>query len=265
MDRLADEFLAGFEKSSTRDMRRDAHGNSYLPVRVGLTGPDEIPPQAQWAVLEHHIFGEGLPLTSQLLRGTFAMLEASEAEGLPVGIGWMQNGIWAGYGGLYGMIPLLRGQHEKAADILYAVANHASPLGGWVEEQSLTSAPAKLAGDQPHCWAATMFVRMAIAMLACERRDTVNLLLAVPPEWLQPGMENRLTGVHFSAGALDLSLKVSADGRSATLEAAPPAGGHFLVHTRSLAAAGFHAENAPANAAPVEIAGGTKTTLRFTR
>lgn len=66
---LAAEFLEALQRSSQRDMRSDAHGNRYLPVRVGLTGRDEVPQVAQWGEFEHHLFGEGLPLESELLRG----------------------------------------------------------------------------------------------------------------------------------------------------------------------------------------------------
>ena len=98
IDGLATEFSAAFQKYSTRDLRPDAHGNRYLPVRVGLTGPDPLPQVAQWGVLEHHLFGEGLPLDSELLRGSLAMLEATEVEGLVPGTGWMRDGIWVGFG-----------------------------------------------------------------------------------------------------------------------------------------------------------------------
>jgi hypothetical protein len=224
-----------------------------------------VPPVAQWAVIEHHVFGEGLPLDSELLRGTLGMLASFESEGLPRSIGWLPDGIWAGYGALYAHAPLLLGQHEKTADLLYAVANHASPLGGWVEEQSQVSAPAKLAGDQPHCWAATMFVRLALSMLAIERTDTLNLLMAAPPEWLQPGMTNRLDAVRTTHGPLSLSLMVSADGKRATLDVTPPASGKIVLHMHSLQAAGFHREGAAAGETTVDVTPGQKLTLSFVR
>jgi hypothetical protein len=193
--RLAGEMTAAFQRAMTRDLRTDRHGNRYLPVRVGQTAPDEAPQLAQWAVVEHLLFGEGLTLEDPLARGTIAMLEAAEKQGLTHSTGWMRDGIWAGFGALYGHLPLLQGRHDKAADVLYAVANHASPAGTWVEEQSLLGAPPKLAGDQPHCWASALFVRLAASMLACERAGTVHLLSAVPAEWLQPGTGSTRTGL----------------------------------------------------------------------
>jgi hypothetical protein len=177
----------------------------------------------------------------------------------------MRDGLWVGFGSLYAHLPLLLGRHEKAVDLLYAVANHASPLGSWVEEQSLKNAPPKTAGDQPHGWAATVFVRLAISMLACERAGTVHLLLATPPEWLRPGASNRLARLQTSTGPLSLALTVAADGRRATLDLSPPPRGKILLHTRSLAAAGFHPEGQAAAPDTMTVPPGQATTLHFAR
>jgi hypothetical protein len=265
MDRLAAEFTTAFQRASQRDLRTDAHGHRYLPVRVGLQGKDEIPQLAQWGVLEHHLFGEGLPLDGPLARGTLAMLEAAETEGLPHSIGWMRDGLWVGFGSLYAHLPLLLGRHEKAADLLYAIANHASPLGGWVEEQALQSAPPKTAGDQPHVWAATLFVRLCISLLACERAGTTHLLLATPPEWLRPGAVSRLDALRTTTGPLSLVLTVAADGRRATLEVTPPPAGNLRLHTQSLAAAGFQLAPPGPASGEVPVPAGAKQVFSFLR
>ncbi len=265
IDRLADEFLAAFEKASARDLRKDAHGNSYLPVRVGAIGPDDLPQLAQWGVIEHHIFGEGLPLDGPLGRGSLAMLAATEVEGLVPSSGWMRDGIWVGFNSLYAHWPLLLGDHAKAADLLYAVANHASPAGGWVEEQSLKNLPPKTAGDQPHCWAATLFVRLAISMLACERAGTLHLCLSTPPEWLRAGMVNQLDTLRTTTGPLSLKLAVSADGHAATLAVTPPPTGVILLHTQSLQAAGFRLVGTAPTPDTLPVKAGDAASWRFVR
>jgi hypothetical protein len=265
IERLTVEFYEAFDPAAERDIRTDSKGNHYLPVRVGLKAPDEVPQLAQWAVVEHLLFGEGLKLESPLGVGSIGMLENAEAQGLPHSTGWMRHGIWAGFGSLYAHLPLLQGRHEKAADLLYAVANHASPLGTWVEEQSLADSPSKLAGDQPHCWASALFVRLAASMLACDRAGTTHLLLGPPAEWLRPGAVNRLDGYRTPGGPLTLVLRVAANGRHATLEITPPPEGTFLLHTRSLAAAGFLREGAADSPAPIPVPPGAPLTVRFAR
>jgi hypothetical protein len=102
-------------------------------------------------------------------------------------------------------------------------------------------------------------------MLATEHNDTVHLLLATPPEWLRPGMVNRLDRLHTPGGPLSLTLTVSPDGRSAQLQLSPPAAGEVLLHTASLAAAGFHLPGRPATAAPLPVRPGEPLTLTFSR
>lgn len=261
---LAREFLAAFDRHRQRDQRRDARGHLYLPVRVGFKGEDRIPQLTQWAFMDAHLNGEGwLPSEHELVRGSLALLESVERQGIPVSMGWMPGGNWAGMGLFYAFQPLILNRPEKVADTLYAAANHASRVGTWVEEQSLVGAPLKLAGDQPHGFAAAMMVHLPAAMLAYERLGTIHLLGAVPREWLKAGAVNRLENYRLGAD-LTLSLTVSADGRTATLalepftRPGPPP--KILLHTASLAAAGF-AVDAPGT--PLELAPGQRFTRTF--
>lgn len=242
--RLADDFLASFEKNRRRDQRRDRHGNLYLPVRVGYVGEDPIPQLTQWAVMDSHLNGEGwLTYDHELVKGTLALLESVEKQGIPVSMGWMPGGNWAGMGMFYAFQQLILNRPEKVADILYASANHASRVGTWVEEQSLVGEPLKLAGDQPHNFASAMMVHLPASMLAYDRMNVVHLLGAVPQEWLKAGAVNRLDGYRTGAGTVTLALSVSADGRTATLAVEPISRDDkvikVLLHTASLKQAGF--------------------------
>ena len=264
---LADEFLAAFNRNRQRDQRRDAAGNLYLPVRVGFTGDDPIPQLTQWAFMDAHLNGEGwLPSDHELVRGSLALLGSVERQGLPVSMGWVPGGNWAGMGMFYAFQPLILNRPEKTADILYAAANHASRVGTWVEEQSLVGEPLKLAGDQPHCFAAAMMPQLCGSMLAYDRLNTLHLLGAVPGEWLRPGAVNRLDDWRTGAGTVTLALTVSADGQTATLHLEPIAGrgeaSRILLHTGSLRAAGF---NVSGSEESMELVPGKPTNLSFSR
>jgi hypothetical protein len=266
---LSDEFLSAWNRHRQRDQRRDAHGNLYLPVRVGFKGEDPIPQLTQWAVFDAHLNGEGwLPSDHELFTGTLALLESVEKQGLPVSLGWMPGGNWAGMGLFIAFQHLVLGHDAKTADMLYAAANHASPRGTWVEEQSLIGEPLKLAGDQPHGFAAAMFAHLTGAMLAYERQDTVHLLGSVPAEWLRPGAVNRLDGWHTPAGTVTLALTVSADGRTASLRVEPVARAgkkiRLLVHTASLERAGFMAPASAQNGL-IEFPPGQPLALDFVK
>lgn len=248
--RLADEFQAAFEHHRKRDQRRDTRGNLYLPVRVGFKGDDPIPQLTQWAFMDAHLNGGGwLPADHELVKGSLALLESVEKQGLPVSMGWMPGGNWAGMGMFYGLQPLILGRDVKTADILYAAANHASPLGTWVEEQSLVGKPLKLAGDQPHNFAAAMMPTLAGSMLAYEHNRVIHLLGSVPSEWLRGGAINRLDRWSTAEGVVTLSLTVSADGKTATLAVQPiaraQASTSVVLHTAGLTRAGFTIANLP--------------------
>ncbi len=266
---LATEFRTAFEKHRQRDQRHDAQGNLYLPVRVGFKGADPIPQLTQWALFDAHLNGGGwIPSNHELLTGTLALLESVEKQGLPVSLGWMPGGNWAGMGMFIAFQHLVLGHDAKVADMLYAAANHASPLGTWVEEQSLIGEPLKLAGDQPHGFASAMFAHLTGAMLAYDHDDIVHLLGSVPAEWLHPGAVNRLDGWHTAAGTVTLALTVAADGHTATLKVEPIARTdkkiRILLHTASLTHAGF-ATPASAKDGLIELTPGQPFALTMIR
>jgi len=266
---LADDFLTAFDQNRRRDQRRDAHGNLYLPVRVGFKGEDSIPQLTQWAFMDAHLNGEGwLPSDHELVQGSLALLESVEKQGMPVSMGWLPGGNWAGMGLFYAFQQLILNRPEKVADILYAVANHASAVGTWVEEQSLVGQPLKLAGDQPHNFAAAMMGHLPAAMLAYDRRDTLHLLGSVPAEWLKAGAVNRLNGYRTAAGTVTLALTVATDGKTASLKVQPISRSdkniRILLHTASLEHAGF-ATPASAKDGVLEIQPGQPVAMTFAK
>ncbi len=243
LDAFYSDLRASFDAAFQRDARRDEHGHLYLPVPVAKAGPDEVPQLAQWAALEAHLFADYLPLDGDYLTGTLGIMQDAERQGLPISTGWLPGGVWAGFGYWYGMNLVLTGHDDRAADVLYAMANHASPVGTWVEEQPLVGEGSRLAGDMPHNWHPTVFNRMVISMLAMDRGEDVLLLGSVPEEWLVPGGTSSLDAIQTIAGPLTLTLTVSPDGRTARLrtDALGRAGqaGHLVLHTMSLRRAGF--------------------------
>ncbi|MEO6005093.1 MAG: hypothetical protein ABIZ04_08135 [Opitutus sp.] len=266
---LAEDFRTAFERHRQRDQRRDTHGNLYLPVRVGFKGEDPIPQLTQWALFDAHLNGAGwMRSDSELLTGTLALIKSVEKQGLPVSMGWMPGGNWAGMGLFIAFQPLVLGRDVESADMLYAAANHASPRGTWVEEQSLVGEPLKLAGDQPHCFASAMFAQLAGSMLAYEREDVVHLLGSVPAEWLHAGAANGVKQWRTAAGIITLDLTVSADGKIATLHVEPIHRDgkkiRAFVHTSSLARAGF-AIPETAKAEMIELQPGQTFNLTVTR
>ena len=132
-----DDVMAVQRKAAARDMRKDAGGNSYLPILMGDAGTKELPQRAQWAFCHAVYPGQIFAKDDPLVAGNMAMLAATEREGMVYGTGWDATGIWNYFASFYGHAWLWQGNGRKAAEVLYAFANHASPMLDWREEQSL--------------------------------------------------------------------------------------------------------------------------------
>ena len=236
-----DDFLGVFHRAAARDMKLDAHGNSYLPNR--MDGAD-LPQRAQWAFMQAVYPGEVLAKTDPIVVGNLAMLKASLQEGMIYGSGWDEHGIWTYLGSFFAHALLWKGDDAAVVDQLYAFANHASPTLAWREEQTLKEQPFSPTGDMPHNWASAEFIRLVIHMLELDRGKELHLLEALPGTWLKPNAVTSLEKVATPFGPLTMNLTVSPDGKTARLHVEPvadPSCAAIIVHS-------------PGTGAPVRLA-----------
>jgi GH15 family glucan-1,4-alpha-glucosidase len=216
-----DDFYAAFRRAAARDMRKDAHGNPYLPISMtGYGGP--TPQRAQWAFL-HAVFpGKVFAADDELVRGNMTMLQACEVEGLVLDTGWLKNGLWNYFGSFYAHAWLWTGRPEKAIETLYAFGNHASPLLAWREEHRPQGKGAGNVGDMPHNWASAEFIRLVRHLLVLERGSELHLLEGLPASWVAPGAVTRLADIETAFGPMSLEVAAAADGRSVHIRLTPP-------------------------------------------
>jgi hypothetical protein len=249
-----DDFLAAFRKAAARDMREDSHGNAYLPILMGPPGGQELRQRGQWAFCHAVYPGQIFAKDDPLVAGNMAMLAATEGEGMVVGTGWDAAGIWNYFASFYGHAWLWQGNGRKAAEALYAFANHAAPVLDWREEQSLRGEHFRKVGDMPHNWASAEFIRLTVHLLALDRGDEMHLLEGMPAEWLAPGMVTRLNGIATPFGPLHLTVQVSSDGKSAMLEVKPLAAScrAIVAHLPGGAVRNFAAQEGVKITFPVE-------------
>jgi hypothetical protein len=219
--KLFDTLRAAFETAAAQDRREDVHRNAYVPNYRGEEGRRLLPQRAQWAfchaVYPGQVFAKGDPHVV----GTLAMLEATEREGMVYGTGWNPRGLWNYFASFYGHAWLWQGRGRKAAEVLYAFANHASPLLAWREEQNLKTDTYHRVGDMPHNWASAEFIRLAIHLLALDRGDELHLFEGLPYEWAQGGMRTELKGIQTPFGSLKCSLSIDETGKQARLWISP--------------------------------------------
>jgi hypothetical protein len=220
-DREYDDFYATFRRAADRDMRDDGRGHRYLPIQMDDPAGAIAPQKAQWgfchAVFPGRLFAKDDPL----VLGNLAMLQAVEKQGMVAGTGWLNDGIWTYFGSFYAHSWLWQGDGRKAAQILYAFADHASPTLCWREEQGLVGTDA-INGDMPHNWASGEFIRLVRNLLVLERGDELHLCEGMPAEWAQPGATVKLRDVLTEFGPLSLELRVADDGCTARLSLTAP-------------------------------------------
>jgi hypothetical protein len=258
LQEMFDQLWTSYEVALSRDLRVDSLGNAYLPLTVGLRGPDPIPQLAQWGTLEFYIYADFLPRDDRLLRGTVNLHRAREIQGLPFNTGWLRGGVWAGYGFYYARALLLLGEAEKTADVVYAVANHAAPTGVWAEEQPPRGSTLRPAGDFPHTWHGIELWRTVAAMLAHDRGEELVLCDGMPQGWLGPGAQTRLNRIHSVYGEVSLDVTVSANGKSVTCKIATrrtPGNerARLYINTSSFLRAGFNAPRPPDAQGMIEL------------
>ena len=228
-----DDFMAAFRKAAARDMRKDSNGNVFLPILMDDPEAKELPQRGQWAFCHAVYPGQIFDKADPLVAGNLAMLAATEREGMVYGTGWDPHGIWNYFASFYAHAWLWQGNGTKAAEALYAFANHAAPILVWREEQSLKGEKYAEVGDMPHNWASAEFIRLTTHLLALDRGSELHLLEGLPAAWTKPGMVTRLNGIATPFGPLTMVLTVAADGNTASLRVEPLAGGSctkIVVH-----------------------------------
>jgi hypothetical protein len=217
------DFWASFQAAAKRDEKPIEGGIFQLPILMKPQAAID-PVRGQWGFCHAVYPGKLFVADDPLALGNMKLLDEHQKEGLVLGTGWMADGIWNYFGSFYGHAHLWLGHGEKAAEILYAFANHASPLGAWREEQpprgEKTEAP--FVGDMPHNWASAEFIRLTRNCLVLERGDELHFLEALPRTWLAAGAVTELREIATDFGSVSLKLEVAPDGKDAHLLITPP-------------------------------------------
>jgi hypothetical protein len=212
-----DIFYKAFQEATKKSMKKDAAGNSYLPVRA-ITDKNTAPQKSQWAFLNAVYPGRILDVNDPIITGNMKMLERAVKEGMLYNTGWMNNGIVLATGSDYAHALQWTGKAQESVKVMYAVANHAAPNYSWYEQQQLKeAADTMVAGDMPNSRVAAEFIRMVRHMIVNERYYELHLLEGVPSSWTKPGMEIKLDNIQTEFGLLTFGLKFSEDGTKATL------------------------------------------------
>ena len=225
-----DDLLLAFRAHAERDMQTLADGTPYLPMLKPGSGqhhwlPDvpgtpepwhrANPGTATWALAQAIYPGQLFAPDDPLVQNFCHLLDQiDDEEGIPAETGWLPyRAVWGYAASFYAHVWLYAGRPDKAIDYLYAFANHATPTRVWREEQSFAQTQhGQFVGDMPHNWASVEFIRLVRHLLVFERGDTLELLPALPPEWLMTDHPLRLERTPTRFGPVSLSLHLDAGG-----------------------------------------------------
>jgi hypothetical protein len=263
------DYWRFMDRARQRDKLEDAHGHTYVPVT--MQGEEaQLPQRGAWAFLQSIYPGNLFLPEDPLMRGTLAMLDAHQREGLILGTGWDPTGLWSYAGSFYGHAHLWLGHGRKAAATLYAFANHACPLLCWREEQNPQGAPETYIGDMPHNWASAEFIRMVRHLLILERGRELHLFEGMPAAWSRPGATLSLVDMPTRFGPVTLSMSLTGNGRSGSIRITPPTRARMdrmVVHlehfSRSIRSVHMDRDEIKEKAIPISTGAETVLTLVF--
>jgi hypothetical protein len=156
-----------------------------------------------------------------LVTGLITRMEHEEKQGLPTNVAWAgAAGVWAGESMNMAETYLLRGEKQKATDMLAAALNHSFTTNVWKEE-ILVDVDAPRAcdtphskrsnmegtGDMPEAWANANLVLLLRDMLLNERDGKLHLLPGLFASWVPEGKTLTLDNAPVTTGGT-VSLRV---------------------------------------------------------
>ncbi|HEY3342389.1 MAG TPA: hypothetical protein VGK81_10235, partial [Anaerolineae bacterium] len=192
---------------------------------------------SRWGVLNALFPTEILAADHELINGTLRYIESHLSPGgIPVNTGWMTDGMWVAITlDNIAEAHLARGEGDPAAEYLYAVLNHGTPLYTWCEERGQEPYTAKTSGDRQHLWTPVAVVRTVRDCMIFERNNNLELGLGVPRAWLATGESIGVDNAPTNYGEVSYVLRYDAAKRILKGHVSLPANalpGALIIHVR---------------------------------
>ena len=216
LDREYDAYTAAIRDDVRRSVTLETVTPPYLPAMP--TYPEGAYSQSFLAIYPTGLYAPDDPLVS----GLIARMEREEKQGLPTNVAWAGlAGVWAGESMNMAETYLLRGEKQKAADMLAAALNHSYTTNVWKEEilvdvdapRACDTPHSKRAnmegtGDMPEAWANANLVLLLRDMLLNERDGKLHLLSGLLENWVPEGKSLELGDAPVTTGG-QVSLRVN--------------------------------------------------------
>jgi len=239
LDKEYDAFTAAIREDVRRAVTLEMITPPYLPAMP--TYPEGAYSQTFLAVYPTALYAPDDPLVS----GLITRMEHEEKQGVPTNVAWAgPAGIWAGESMNMAETYVLRGEKQKAADMLAAAMNHSYTTNVWKEEilvdvdapRACETPHSKRAnmegtGDMPEAWANANLVLLLRDMLLNEHDGKLHLLPGLPASWVPKGTSLALQDAPVTTGGT-VSLRIDHSGDRAWRIAIDPHGvaRDFVLH-----------------------------------
>ncbi|MCL2517036.1 MAG: hypothetical protein FWF15_00605 [Oscillospiraceae bacterium] len=188
---------------SVRNNSKKDNGIEYIP---GIAGADN---SSLFGCLFAYYPAGLLDKDDPLICGAVQLFETRRKSegGLPIGTGWMKEGLWVAMAlDNLASAYLRMGEYDKASAYLYPVLNHASPFVTWCEERGAEiDTPAK-GGDMQHLWTPAAVCQFMRDMMIMERKDCLHIACATPRHWLSEGQKIGVKNASSHYGKLDFVI-----------------------------------------------------------
>lgn len=215
LDREFADYTAAIRESVRRSVALEKQQPPYLPAMPTY-------PQGAYSQTFLGVYPTGLyPPDDPLVTGLIARMEREEKQGLPTNVAWAgPAGVWAGESMNMAETYLLRGEKQKAVDMLVAALNHSYTTKVWKEEilvdvtlpRACEGTHSKHAdmegtGDMPEAWANANLVLLLRDMLVNERAGKLHLLAGLPANWVPEGKSVTVARAPVSTGG-EIGMRV---------------------------------------------------------
>ncbi len=208
-------FTAAIHEDVNRAVTLEKIKPPYLPAMP--TYPEGAYSQTFLAVYPTQLYAPNDPLVT----GLIDRMEREEKQGLPTNVAWAgPAGVWAGESMNMAETYLLRGEKQKAVDMLAAALNHSYTTKVWKEEILVDVTLPRACdtphskhkdmegtGDMPEAWANANLVLFLRDMLLNERDGKLHLLAGLPASWVPAGKSLALENAPVTTGG-QVSLHV---------------------------------------------------------
>ena len=190
--------------TSIRENLSEVNGYHIIPSVAG------VPLTSLYGCLYAFFPAGFLSADDPIVKATVCLIETGKQSegGLPIGMGWMRDGLWVAMALSNVARAYLRmGHSAEACKYLYPSLNHASPFVTWCEERGAEAGAAKISGDRQHLWTPLSVCQYLTEALFYEDEDAVHICAGIVPEWLSEGKEIRVKGYRSHYGKTDFTVK----------------------------------------------------------